>query len=301
MSVSSINRLRQMAVFSHVIECGSMRAAAAKLGLTPSAVSQHLTQLEAELDIVLIYRSTRTLKLSEAGERYYRHVKQMLLSADDADDAIHEIKHSLGGELRISAPVGLAARPLGQAIKPVLDKNKGLMLTVLADDNCVDLVAQQIDIAIRVGNTKESSYCYHELGRITKSIYASPEYLSQYKHPLSPSDLQEHFWLGTVSSGCFGNEIELQHLNQDKFTVSPHYRMKFNDINVLSQHIEQGFGLALLPDLEVAHLVDSGRLVKLLPEWGMESHPLYALTVDRAQSFKVTTVLKELKNYFSAY
>lgn len=298
MAISSINRLRQMAIFCHVIESGSMRAAGDKLGLTPSAISQHLTQLESELEVTLIYRSTRKLSLSEAGQRYYQHVKKMLMSASDADDAINEVKHSLEGDLRISAPVGLAARPLAKALQRLLEGNAGLSITVLAHDRSIDLVAEQIDIALRVGKPVESNHIYHALGNISKGIYASPEYLKKRGNPVSPNELTDHLWLGSISKGDF-SDIALTHTNDQSFNYKPKYRMQFNDINVLTQHIQQGFGLGVLPDLEVQHLVEAGMLIRLLPEWTTQAHNLYALTIDRKQSYKVNAALKELKTYFS--
>ncbi|MCW7552450.1 LysR family transcriptional regulator [Endozoicomonas gorgoniicola] len=161
MKTFSLNRLKQIAVFCQVIDNGTMRAAAEHLNMTPSAISQQLNLLEKELGITLIYRSTRRLSLSEAGERYYRHGKEMLTAAEDANDAISEIKSSLDGELRISAPVGLASLPLAQALKGLLIKNPGLKLTILANDHEINLVSEQIDIAIRIGKPSESSFVFY--------------------------------------------------------------------------------------------------------------------------------------------
>jgi len=297
MGISSINRLKQMAIFCQVIECGSMRAAAERLGMTPSAVSQYISQLESELEVTLIYRSTRKISLSEAGERYYQHGKKMLIAAEDAEDAINEVKHSLEGELRISAPVGLASRPLAQALNGLLESNKGLCLTVLAHDKSIDLVGERIDIAIRVGEPEESSFIYHSLGSLQKSIYASPAYLKKHSNPVMPSDLKEHFWLGHLSHGKF-SDINITHSNNVTFQYQPKYRMRFNDINALASHVQEGFGMAILPDMEVRHLVEKGALIRVLPEWQTATLPLYALTIDRKQSYKIKAALKELKGFF---
>ena len=297
MRISSINRLKQMAVFCQVIECGSMRAAAEKLGMTPSAVSQGIAQLENELEVTLIYRSTRKLSLSEAGKGYYQHGKKMLMAAEDAEDAIYEVKHSLKGELRISAPVGLASRPLAQALKGLLTANQGLSLTVLAHDKNIDLVGEHIDIAIRVGEPEESSFIFHPLGRLQKSIYASPEYLEKHSNPVVPGDLKDQCWLGLLSQDTF-SDIRITHSNRQVFQEQPKFRMRFNDLNALTSHVQEGFGMAVLPDLEIRHLVKKGLLIKVLPEWQADDHPLYALTIDRKQSFKVKAALKELKAFF---
>lgn len=294
-----INRLKQMAVFCQVIDSGSMRSAAEVLGMTPSAISQHINLLEKDLKVSLIYRSTRKISLSEAGELYYHHVKRMLMAAEDADDAIHEVKHSLEGELRISAPVGLACKPLSQALKDLLDNNVGLRLTVLAHDKNIDLVAEHIDIAIRVGEPTESNFIFHSFGNISKSIYASPEYLKKYGNPVTPDDLKKHTWLGIMRNEKF-TDICINHFDKKTFEYRPDYRMTFNDLNVLVSHVLEGYGVAMIPDFEVKHLIKSGHLTRVLPNWSSTSHSLYALTIDRKQSYKVKTALKELRKFFSS-
>lgn len=297
MSIPSINRFKLIAIFCQVIDRGSMRAAAESLGMTPSAVSQYITQLESELEVALIYRSTRKLSLSEAGTRYYQHGKKMLMAAEDAEDAVYEVKHSLEGDIRISATAGIASRPLAQSLKGIMESNSGLSITVIANDRSIDLVAEHIDIAIRVGKPEESSFIFHSLGSISKSIYASPNYLKKYGNPVTPEELKNHFWLRHLTQGSF-SKIHLTQSNKETFQYQPKHRMRFNDINALASHVQAGFGMAILPDLEVQHLTKAGILVKVLPEWKLDSLPLYALTISRKKSYKVKAVLKALKEYF---
>lgn len=297
MSIASLNRLKQMAIFCQVIDCGSMRAAGEKLGMTSSAVSQHITQLEGELGVTLIYRSTRKLNLSEAGERYYQHGKTALMAAEDAEDAINEVKHSLTGELRISTTTGIASAPLAQALVDLLESNSELKVIVLAQDQMIDLVSERIDIAIRVGEPEESNFIYHPLGSVQKNIYASTGYLKKYGNPVEPDDLKSHFWLGFLTNDNFST-IDLTHPNNQEFRYQPDYRMRFNDINCVVSHVQKGLGMAMLPDMEVRHLVASGELTQVLPEWVSGSHSLYALTINRKQSYKIKAAIKELKAYF---
>lgn len=275
-----------------------MRAAAQNLRMTPSAISQHINQLENELGIILIYRTTRKISLSEAGERYYQHGKKMLMIAQDAEDAIHEVKHLLEGELRVSAPTGLATWPLAQALKGIMEANAGLRVTILAHDKLIDLVSEHIDIAIRVGEPKESNFIYHPLGQINKSIYASPDYLQQHGIPNITSDLKQHFWLGLLTQDKF-SYINITLDNRDTFQYQPNFRMRFNDMNALCSHVQAGYGMALLPDMEVKHLFETGQLIKVLPEWQSKSHQLYALTINRIQTYKVQILIATLREFFS--
>lgn len=298
MSIPDLNRLKQIAVFCQVIDNGSMRAAADALHMTPPAISQYIKQLEQQLGVSLIHRSTRKISLSEAGERYYQHGKRMLTAAGDAEDAVHEVKNSLEGDLRISAPVGLASQPLAQALKEILNSNPGLRLTVLASDQEINLVNEQIDIAIRAGKPKQSNFIFHPLRDATKHIYASPDYLQRMGTPVVPEDLASHHWLGFLSQGDF-SVVKLHHPSDRHYQFEPLYRLRLNSLSSLTGHVQEGLGLAILPELEIQHLVGNGELIRILPDWKMASIPLYALTIDRKQSYKVRAVLDALKAFFA--
>lgn len=298
MALNDLNRLKQIAIFCQVVDRGSMRGAAEDLAMTPPAVSQHIKQLEQALGVSLMLRSTRKLNLTEAGESYYQHGKRMLAAAGDADDAIHEVKTSLEGELRISAPVGLASRPLAKALRDILKDNPYLQLTVLASDQEINLGNEQIDIALRAGTPKESSFIFYPLGQATKHIFASPDYLKRMGTPVLPSDLPAHQWLGTINKSELST-IELSHPSQSSYRYNPEFILRVDNLNVLTGHVLEGVGMSVLPELEIQHLIDAGELIKVLPDWKMSSIPLYALTMDRQQSYKVKAVLKALQTFFS--
>ncbi len=297
MSVAVINRLKQIAVFCQVIDSGTMRAAAETLNMTPPAVSQHIKQLEEELGVSLIHRSTRRISLSEAGRRYYQHGKKMLSAAEDAEDAVSELRLTIDGDLRIAAPVGLAADPLANALKKVVADNPRLNITLVANDHDIDLVSEQIDIAIRVGEPKQSNFIFHPFGRAGKHIFASPDYLKKNGNPVIPEDLKKQCWLGISGKNDFST-LELFHANGESYNYTPNYRMQFNNLNSLICHVKEGIGMAVLPELEVRHYIKTAQLVKILPTWQFKTSPIYALTIDRKQSFKIKTVLQALKKYF---
>lgn len=298
-SIATINRLKSMAIFCQVIESGSMSAAAQRLKMTPSAVSQQITQLENQLDITLINRSTRRINLSDAGEHYFRLAKQMLALALEADDSVSELKTSLRGDMRISAPVGLASHLLAKALAGLTDKNPQLHLSVHASDTFPSLIKENIDIALGVGEPKKSSLIFHALGYTTKSIYASANYFARHDMPITPQSLASHAWLGLESKHRFSN-IELTHIHSNEtFQYSPDFRIRFNDMNVLLGHVLESLGLAVLPDIEVKHLLAEQKLVRILPEWQSDRHQVYALTIDRKLPHKSKVALVELKRFFS--
>jgi len=299
MNSNLLNRLKLMAIFCQVIDSGSMRKAAKELEMSPSAVSQFISQLEAELDITLLYRTTRSISLSEAGQQYYQQAQQILLAAKHADNAISELKNSLQGELRISMPVGLATTPIAEALSSLLKDKPELKLSIIANDEHIDLIAERIDIAIRLGIPKDSGFIYHYLADPKKHIFASPEYLAQYDAIDSPHSLNQHTWLGLRKPAVLQN-IDISHPEHDNYILNPSLRMEFNDLNAMVAHVKAGLGLAVLPLLEIKHLLASGELVPVLPNWSMEGFHLYALTMDKKLPLKIKVVLTTLKDYFSA-
>ena len=300
MAQELLNRLKLIGVFCHVVESGSMRDAARKLGLSPPAISQYINQLEKELDVTLLYRSTRKISMSEAGERYYKQGKKMLAAAELAEDAIHQSKSSISGELRIALPVGLAARPVAEAFYTVFEEHKDLRLSIIASDKNVDFIQERIDILVDCGEPNDSNYILHQLGKSSKIICASPKYLERYGNPVKPDELADHTWLGMGHQESKGvlEEAELQHPKFGSFVLKPKCRFKFNDLNSLISHVQQGYGLALLPSLEVREQLNQGELIALLPDWKMNKHDIFALTLDKKYPSKVKVALDALRLFF---
>ncbi|MBL4822155.1 MAG: LysR family transcriptional regulator [Colwellia sp.] len=300
MNHNPLNRLKLIAIFCRVIDSGSMRKAAKTLGITAPAVSQFIGQLEAELAITLIYRTTRKISLSEAGKQYYREGKLILIAAENADNVINELKQSLQGELRISLPVGLATTPIAEALTPLLRDKPELNLSIIASDEYIDPVEERIDISMRVGKPEDSGLIYHHFANPVKHIFASPSYLKTHGIPVIPADLDKHTWLGLRHNSSL-NEMYFTQPEKIKTAYTPKLRMKFNDLNSMIAHVKQGFGLAVLPKLEIKHLLKSGELVSVLDDWSMEGYHLYALTMDKNLSMKVKVALDMLKEYFAKH
>ena len=291
-------RLKLNGIFCQVVDCGSMGKAAQSLGMTTSAVSQHISRLETELGMTLLNRTTRKLNLSEAGERYYAKGKAALEAAKAAENAVHEIKHSLAGTLRIALPVGLSTQPIAQALSSLIIDNPDLKIRMFATDETIDPIAERIDIVINVGTPKDSQLYFYPLGQSGKHIYASPLYLARRGYPTHPDDLLQHTWLGLGFKGVLSG-VSLTCEEHTRTNIKPTLQMEFNDLNSLISHVTQGLGLAVLPELEIKAQRARGELVKVLPNWHIAPHPIYALTTSHHAPFKVKKVLTELKTYFA--
>ena len=189
-----MDQLKRMAVFAEVVAAGSLTAAARRLGMTPSAVSQHLRQLEGALGLALLHRSTRKLTLTEAGARYIEGCTAMVAAARAAEQALERHRDEPEGELRIAAPIGFGGL-LARALAP-LRRHPRLTLQLLLDDALVDLIEARVDIALRAGSLPDSSLVARRLGSMGAQMCAAPAYLAERGWPGTPQDLAQHDWLG---------------------------------------------------------------------------------------------------------
>ena len=295
-----MDQLKRMAIFAEVVASGSMTGAARQLGMTASAVSQQLRQLERELDVTLMHRSTRKLTLTEAGERYAAGCAAMVAAAREAGEALARLRDAPEGELRLTAPVGFA-RHLGPALGPLLVAHPKLTLRLFIDDASIDLIDQRIDLALRVGaQLADSSFVARKLGDLPFVLVAAPAYLARRGWPASPADLVQHDWLVLQTRARPITVFEL--LPEDG--GAPHVlriegRVTSTNQNSLQQLCVAGLGVAMMarPDIE-AELAD-GTLAPVLPGWRLPDMGIHAVTPQRDQQpAKVRHAIEALRGYF---
>lgn len=234
-----MEQLKRYAIFAAVVEAGSMTGAAKALGMTPSAVSQHISQLESLLGLTLLHRSTRRLNLTEAGEVVWQGCQSLQQTLNQTELRLSEVRDSLLGEVRITAPVGMAGQPLARALSPLLQAHPGLCIQIIADDEKRDLIAERIDVALRVGTLSDSTLVARKLGQTRMLLCASPAYLARKGTPRSPEALLDHDWLAAdmLSGGLtFFDEKGQGH------RVKPKPRVVCNNVLPLRQFTTGGAG-----------------------------------------------------------
>lgn len=292
-----MNDFQALAVFAAVVRLGSMSAAARELGTTPSAVSQRLRALEAAHGVTLLHRSTRQLRLSEVGARVLAQCQAMVQAADGAREQMQLARDTLDGELRISAPVGFA-RHVAPALAPLFAQHPGLQLRLLVDDSLIDLVGARIDIALRAGAQRDSSWVARRLCRFEWLLCAAPAYLARRGTPLHPDELTAHDWLAhETGAEVFGFEFSGPGGEKRALRVRP--RMVSNNLLSVGQLCVAGMGLGLLARPDIEDDLRAGRVQALLPDWPLPSMPVWALTAQRAsQPAKVRGALAALQTAF---
>lgn len=292
-----MDQLKRMAVFAEVVAAGSLTAAARRMNMTPSAVSQHLRQLESALGLALLHRSTRKLTLTEAGARYIEGCTAMVAAARAADQALARHRDEPEGELRIAAPIGFGGL-LAQALAPLRSHPK-LTLQLLLDDAVIDLIEERVDIALRAGNLPDSSLVARKLGSMDAKMCAAPAYLAERGWPRTPPDLAAHDWLGGRPSSNGVATLVLHNQAGEQATVQVTSRVHASQVTALHALCVEGWGISVVVSDDDRRALTDGRLVPVLPGWQLPDLPVYAITPRRGeQPAKVRHALVLLAAHF---
>ena len=258
----TMDDLKRMAVFATVVRHGSMSGAARALGLSTSAVSQQVRQLEREGGVTLLHRSTRKLALTEAGARFHERCAALCAAAEQARAELAASRDEPSGELRLSAPVGFA-RHVAPALGPLLASHPALRLRLLLDDAPIDLINARIDLAIRFGRLPDSTWAARRLCAMQWWLCASPGWVQVHGLPLRLDALLSEHWLGLSQGGGLIVDLRAPQGEARSLRVEP--RIASNNQLAVQQMCAAGLGVALMGSMDVHADVQAGRLVRLLP------------------------------------
>lgn len=275
-AVSSILMdIQQLKAFAEVVRRGSFAAAARSLDVAPSAITRAVATLENELGARLLNRTTRQVSLTDAGANYLGRIVPLLADLDDASDAVRERTGELRGTVRITASVGFGEAVIVPLMPTLHQAHPGLDFDLLFTDAVVDLVAQRVDLALRLGPSVNGSLVGLQLRPVRYRVVASPDYLKSHGTPRVPADLADCQCLRFPMPGFRSS----WHFRQDpgspgaeavpQETVSVGGWFVASSSSALRQAVLQGIGPALLADWLVDADIASGRLVDLFP--GLEA------------------------------
>ncbi len=269
-----LHHLRPLAVFTSVVEHGSMRAAAKALQLSPSVVSHHLSQLEEQLGVALLYRSTRKLSLTRNGERLLPHARQMLQSAEEGISAALDSIGELSGELRVTVPALFSSSPLAEKIAQFAIENPKVRLSLDFSEVPRDMIDEGIDVAIRAGWLRDSQMKARKLYEEERVLIASSAYIEARETPQTPNDLIDWDWLELSPVA-----LRPTFTNSEGARATPKVTSKLaaNNAAALYHLCRSGAGLAILPKFMAENELKSGEVLSILPEWKLASIGVYAL------------------------
>ncbi|MCT7377812.1 LysR family transcriptional regulator [Chelativorans salis] len=275
-----MDRLTALKVFRHVVELGSFAEAARQLRLSPAAISKNVGELEANLAVRLLNRTTRRMSLTEAGSLYYDQVARILDELEEADSSLGPLQESPSGLLRVSAPVTLTLVCLSKALPGFLDRYLNLTLDLRLDDRRVNIVEEGFDIAIRASSSLEdSSLIARRLTTIPHVVCGAPSYLERSGTPARPEDLTHHSCIQFTLSG-HANEWTFEKAGR-QIRVPITGRYKVTSSLAVRDALRAGFGLSLIPWSYVREDVEQGRLRTVLDEWSAVALSVYAVYPSR--------------------
>jgi len=290
--------LNRLVAFVAVVEAGSLTGAAGRLGVAKTMVSAHMQRLEAELGVNLLVRTTRRLALTEAGEALYEAARGIVQSAEEAVNAIGQDRPEIHGTLRITAPVDYSASVVAPLAVALQRAHPGLKIELQSGDRRFDLVAEGIDVAIRLGKLADSAHQAVRVAPLASWLVAAPSLIDGVK--LSrPGDLtQLPFIALSVLPQPSSWTFEGPGQRRERVHFEP--RLTANSAHTTRSAALAAGGLAILPEYSVADDVRSGRLVRVLPKWSVPGGGVYAVfPATRYRPQKVRVLIDALRAHLS--
>lgn len=280
-----MDRFDQYRVFAQVAEMGSFIRAANALQLPRASVSAAIQQLEAQLGGRLLHRTTRQVRLTADGEQLLERVRSLLAEVEDIDQLFQASKHQVSGRLIIDAPSRIARRLIAPALAGLLRRYPRLQVTLGSTDRAVDLVREGVDCAVRIGALHDSSLVVRSLGHIALVNCASPDYLREYGEPLKPEELSSGHWAVGYASPKSGRELPWEYLSSDdsEHLIELPSQVVVNNAESYIACCRGGLGLIQIPRFDVQHLLDSGELMEVMPDYRAASMPVSLLYPHRRQ------------------
>lgn len=292
-------QLNDLAVFIRIVEDGSFTAAAEHLGLPKSSVSRTLTRLEQDLGVRLLQRTTRSMHLTDAGRRFYDRIRHSLDAVDDACRELSAWQSSPRGHLRITMPVELGMRFMGDVVSEFLASHPDVTLEADLSGRMVDLVEEGVDLGLRIGQFNDANLIGRRLGMLCGRFYASPDYLARHGTPASLDELERHklvlFRQPHENILMVDDTDASGRVHPRRLTV--HGRFSTNNAVLQMDAVRAGLGIAMLPAFLTDTEVAAGRLVPLLSGHVVRNGELWAMTPSRQH---MSTALRAFMDHLVA-
>ena len=289
------DRFEAMQAFVSVCDAKGFSAAARRLRVSPSAVTRLVVALEERLGVRLLQRTTRSLKLTEAGARFLERARQIVLEMEEAEFAAQAEHDEPRGRLTITAPILLGRMHVAPIVSNFLKAHPKVSVELQLFDHVANIVEDQIDIAIRIGELADSTLVAKRLGQTRRLLIATPDYLKYAGSALShPSDLVFHRMIAFRTRRS-GREWFFREKDGSTLRVEAEPSFMTNNGDAAISHALDGGGITSAFCYQVQALIDRGRLIEVLPDYAPLSVPIQAVfPTSRLLSSKVRAFLNML-------
>lgn len=265
--------LDNVVIFVKVAQYESISRAARSLGMPISTVSRRLSVLESQLGATLLRRTTRRVSLTAQGREYFNQCQEPLSLLQEAEHVLTQAQKKPEGLLRITVPVALGQQPFLEFLSAFLKAQPRIRIDLFITNTFLDLVAENVDVAIRFGELQDSSVVAARLGKNIRYVVATPEYLKGRKLPTEPADLAQH---DCVMLHAKNNEADWDlSSGRRRVRIRVSGPISSRDFSTVSTFVYRGHGVGLLPSSYCDREIAAGRLVRLLPKWQSAPVPVF--------------------------
>jgi DNA-binding transcriptional LysR family regulator len=290
-------QLKSMVVFAQVVEQGSLSAAAKHLDLSRAVISYHLKKLEQNLGVKLLNRSTRSLHLTEAGEQYYQHCRNIAEQATAAQLQMENLNQEPQGSLKISCPVNAGLTTIVPALNQFKRLYPKIKLDLVLADEVVNIIQEGYDLAIRGAVLKDSGLQATKLATLKTCLCGSSDYLNRRGRPKTPADLTKHDWVVYTA----GSTTLTLTKGSRSYSFKTKGHVSTNNAAARTAFIEGGHGLGRVPLYDALPKIKAGQLETLFDDYQIDDINVYAVyPPGTASSKKLRLVIDYLKNYVQA-
>ncbi len=268
--------------FALVVEHGGFSAAERATDIPKSKLSRRVYNLEEHLGVRLIQRSSRHFAVTEIGMNIYRHAQVMMNAAQAAHDLVDHLSTQPRGVIKVSLPVSIAQNEIAKILPQFLKTYPEIRVQLIVSNRRVDIINEGIDVALRVRSNLDDdpSLILRKFEKIEQHLFASQAYLNEFGDLKQPEDLSQHQILSMADEHLDQHIVVHDENNhQKKIKVNP--IVMGSDLMMLAQLARQNCGIALLPDTIVQDYVQSGELVRVLPNWKAPHGILHAVYPSR--------------------
>jgi DNA-binding transcriptional LysR family regulator len=270
-----LDRLHLINVFVAVVDAKGFAGGARKLGISPPAVTRAVSELEAHLGVRLLTRTTRVVRVTEAGARYADDCRHILAQLAEADESVAGMQATPRGHLTVTAPVLFGAKFIAPIVTEYLKRNTEVVATCWFLDRVVNMLDEGADVGIRIGELPDSSMQATSVGKVRRVICASPAYLEMHGTPLTPADLQSHAIISASAVTPTSDWRLMENGETCIVKLQPRMTTTSND-SALAAALG-GFGITRLLSYQVAECLRAGSLQVLLAEFELPSLPVHVV------------------------
>ncbi|MGY4815065.1 LysR substrate-binding domain-containing protein [Pseudomonas chlororaphis subsp. piscium] len=275
-----MDSLKAMHCFVRAVELGSLSSAARELGSTQPTVSKLVAALEKQLGTRLLTRGTSGLTPTEQGKRFYERAKAVLEEYSEAVAEVRGLTERPEGVLRVNVPVSLGVLHLNALLLAFMAQYPDIEVELILNDRFVDLTEENVDLALRLGGDLPPNAIARRIATSPRYLVAAPEYLHQHAPLNDPADLSAHHFLrfAWLSSG---DRLELSGPSGEKVSVTTQGRYRSNSSLAIRDGVLQSAGLCITPAWLVSDLLESGQLVRVLPDWRGPANEAFLIYPER--------------------